>query len=37
MVNGSNCLMSDGALSSGAPKPRDPIPPPRGQKVYILV
>lgn len=30
-------FVNDGALSSGAPRPRDSIPPPRGQKLYILV
>lgn len=29
MVNGSHCLMYDGALSFGAPDPQDSISPPR--------
>lgn len=30
MVHGNSCLGNERALNSGAPEPRDLIPPPRG-------
>ena len=37
MVNPRNCLRNEGAFSSGVPEPKDPIPPPTGQQVELLV
>ena len=37
MVDGSNCLWNEGALSTGAPESRHCVPLPRGQKVELLV
>ena len=37
MIDGSYGLRNEGTLSSGAPEPRDPGPPTRGQRVELLV
>lgn len=36
MINGSYCLRNEEALSSEAPDPKHPVPPPRDQSMELL-